>query len=299
MRIFAAAFAVISMLGLAAPADAKPCAEFFGSERGFEGDALKFLQDLDYRQGMVEFEDAGAIINVPNGYYLLDSKDARAVLEEAWGNPPDESTFGMLFPKYATPLDQDLPWGIVISFEDIGFVSDDDAESADYDALIKQMEASALASNAQRKQSGYSTISAMQWAERPHYERQHRIVHWAKKITWGEGGETLNYDVRMLGRYGVLSMSYIASVDALPTVKASIPDVLEFASYKEGSTYEEYNSWFDTAAGVGIAGLVAGKVASKAGLFAIGLVLLKKFGVFLLVPLAFIGRLFKRNRPEA
>jgi len=131
-----------------------------------------------------------------------------------------------------------------------------------------------------------------------HCKRLQRIIRRAKTVSWGSGDKSLNYDVRLLDRYGVLSMSYIADVDALPIVKASIPDILEFASYKEGSTYKKYNSWFDTAAGVGIAGLVGGKVALKAGLFAVGLVLLKKLCPLFLVPFAFLGKLFRPSGPQ-
>ena len=296
MRFLATAAAALALAS--GPADAAPYEEFFGEGRGYEGNALAFLQRLDYKQGQFELEDAGAVITVPDGYYFLDRADASAVLEEAWGNPPDPTVLGMLFPRSSTPIDREIPWGIAISFEDIGYVSDDDADSTDYDALIRQIEADALATNELRKQGGYDPVAKVQWAERPHYERQPHIVHWAKRITWGNGGETLNYDVRMLGRHGVLSMSFIADVEALPVVKTSIPDVLGFASFTPSNTYEDYNSWWDKAAGVGIAGLVAGKVASKAGFFALAAIFLKKFWFLLLVPFAYVGKLFRRSKAE-
>ena len=66
------------------------------------------------------------------------------------------------------------------------------------------------------------------------------------------------------------------------------------ASFTVGNTYEDFDSSIDTVAAVGIGGLVAGKVLSKAGLLAVALIFLKKFGVFLLLPLDWLINRFRR-----
>ena len=73
---------------------------------------------------------------------------------------------------------------------------------------------------------------------------------------------------------------------------------LEFANtinFDEGFRHSDYKSG-DKVAAVGIGGLVAGtlgvKALAKAGAFAKFLPLLLKFGWILLIPLAFVGKLF-------
>jgi hypothetical protein len=49
-------------------------------------------------------------------------------------------------------------------------------------------------------------------------------------------------------------------------------------------------------AAVGIGGLIAGKLAAKAGLIAVALIALKRFGILLLVPLAGLWRFIRGNK---
>lgn len=52
----------------------------------------------------------------------------------------------------------------------------------------------------------------------------------------------------------------------------------------------------DTVAAIGVGGLIAGKLAAKAGFLVVALIALKKFGLLLLVPLAGLWRFIRGNR---
>ena len=75
--------------------------------------------------------------------------------------------------------------------------------------------------------------------------------------------------------------------------------MLAFTNFTDGNRYADYNPSTDKLASYGLAALVAGGLASKAGLFAkLGVLLLagKKFIVLGVLGLAaFIGRLFKKK----
>ena len=75
---------------------------------------LQFLRSLHYRTGDVALADAGATLHVRPGFQYLDSADARKVLEEYWGNPPDESVLGLLVPDDAR-LDSEHSWAVVVT----------------------------------------------------------------------------------------------------------------------------------------------------------------------------------------
>ena len=90
--------------------------------------------------------------------------------------------------------------------------------------------------------------------------------------------------------------SYIATVEQLPEIKQSLDEVLGVADFNTGSKYTDFLPGTDTVAAVGIGGLIAGKLAAKAGLIAVALIALKKFGILLLVPLAGLWRFIRGNK---
>lgn len=82
-----------------------------------------------------------------------------------------------------------------------------------------------------------------------------------------EAADTLNYDVRVLGKEGVLSMNAVASVEQLRTIRQEMQAVLPQVAFTPGNRYEDFDPGSGRYAAYGIAGLVAGKAAAKVGLF--------------------------------
>ena len=96
---------------------------------------------------------------------------------------------------------------------------------------------------------------------------------------------TLNYDIRVLGRRGYLSLNAVAGVSDLADVQAGMQQLLPMTEFDPGSRYADYDAKNDKLAAYGIAALIGGGIAAKAGLFAkLGVLLLagKKFVVLLL-----------------
>ncbi|MBJ6143476.1 DUF2167 domain-containing protein [Hymenobacter sp. BT559] len=95
-------------------------------------------------------------------------------------------------------------------------------------------------------------------------------MHWAKLLRFGSSPDsTLNYNVRLLGRKGVLVLNAVAAPEQLAEIKASIPGLLANVSFAKGQQYTDYNASIDEVAAYTIGGLVAGKVLAKVGFFAI------------------------------
>ncbi|HBS35191.1 MAG TPA: DUF2167 domain-containing protein [Parvularcula sp.] len=270
-----------------------------GAATGWSAEEQAFLDKLDRKTGAVKIGAAKATLNVPETLYFLDAEDARAVLEEAWGNPPDESTLGMILPAGATPLDDGV-WAATISFSDEGYVSDDDAGKINYDELMASMQEDARASNAWRDENGYPKVDLVGWAEPPTYDAGSHKLYWAKELKFGESEvNTLNYDIRVLGRSGVLVIGFIADMNALPEIRAAAPEVLSVAAFDEGARYADYQHGVDKKAAYGLAGLITGGViAKKAGLFAAIAIFAKKFvGIIvagLVAAAAYVRKFFKK-----
>lgn len=266
------------------------------------------VEALNPRRGEVPIESAQATLDLGTAYDFYDAADARRILTELWGNPPEASddVLGLVMPAGASPLSDS--WGAAVSYEPTGYVSDEDAQSADYDELLEQMQAGESENNAQRAQAGYPAMNLVGWAERPTYDATRHSVVWAQNIRFADSTRnTLNYDVRMLGRRGVLSLNLISTMDQLPEVKRAAAAFASHAEFNAGATYADYDSSTDATADYGVGGLVAAGVgvaaAQKLGIFA----LLLKFGKFIFIGLiallaAFRGKiagLFGGRKEEA
>jgi uncharacterized membrane-anchored protein len=106
----------------------------------------------------------------------------------------------------------------------------------------------------------------------------------------------LNYNIRVLGRKGVLILNFIAGMSQKEIIDSKLDTVLSMAEFDQGSRYEDFDPDIDTVAAYGLGALVAGKVAVKTGLLAAALLFLKKFGVIVVAGVAGVfGKIFKRK----
>lgn len=263
-----------------------------------EDEMAQFLRSLSFRTGQVAIPEAHATLDVADGFKYLGHDDTRKVLEDLWGNPPDDEVIGLIVPDDAD-LASDHSWAVLVTYSDEGYVSDADAAEIDYDDLLAQMKDETEAENDARIDAGYEGIELVGWARPPSYDQASKRLHWAKELAFeGADGHTLNYDIRVLGRAGYLSLNAIAAMDDLDRVRAGMDKVLPMAQFDSGHRYADYKEGDKTAA-YGLAALVTGGVLAKTGFFAkLGIVLLKfwkllAIGVIGLAALA--GKLFKKK----
>jgi uncharacterized membrane-anchored protein len=253
---------------------------------------------LDRQHGEVNLPNGVAKLNVPDSFYYLNPADSEKVLVDVWGNPPGsgKDTLGMLFPSDITPFDENS-WAVSIDYEEDGYVSDENADEIDYQELLTQMKEETSAASQQRIQQGYEPIKLIGWASEPFYDKSSHKLHWAKEIQFGNQQiNTLNYNIRVLGRKGVLVLNFIAGMDQKSLIDSKLDTVLALAEFNQGSRYEDFDPDIDKVAAYGIGALVAGKVVAKTGLLATALIFLKKFGVLIVVGIgAMLGKVFKRK----
>ena len=203
----------------------------------------------------------------------------------------------MLFPSESTPFD-DGAWAVTIEYEEDGHVSDKDADKINYDDLLSQMKEETQAASEQRAKKGYEPIELVGWAAKPYYDKDSHKLHWAKELKFGDQEDhTLNYNIRVLGRKGVLVLNFIAGMDQKALIDSKVDSVLALANFDEGNQYSDFNPDIDKVAAYGIGALVAGTVLAKTGLITAALILLKKFGIFVLLGLgALVKMLFGKKK---
>jgi uncharacterized membrane-anchored protein len=289
--------AVAVTMAIANPVVAETYAQAFPqSASRLTDEGRKVVEPLDFKQGDVSLADGHAKLSVPKGYFFLDPASATQFLTRIWRNPNADGILGLLVPAGKSPLTQSA-WAIAIEYDNVGYVSDTDAASTDYQSLLQTMKDDTEAANAKRKADGFEAVHLIGWAEPPHYDANAHALYWAKELAFdGQDDHTLNFNVRMLGRKGVLVMNFIAPISRLSDVKAAVPDVLAMTSFEGGNRYQDFSPSVDRVAAVGLAGLIAGTAAVKPGLFVLGLLLLKKFFILLLAPLYWLKSKLKRRK---
>jgi len=261
--------------------------------------AEQFLASLKPQHGTIDLPGGIATLNLNEDFYYLTPDDTERLIVDGWGNPPGNKTLGMIIPQATNPMSR-AGWGVLVSYKDDGHISDDDAAKIDYTELLKQMQDEDVENNKERIKQGYAGLELLGWAEPPRYDEQSHKMFWARELKVDNAPDnTLNYSIRVLGRAGVLELNAVASMTDLPTIQKELPNILAFTNFTDGNRYADYDPGTDKLAKYGLAALVAGGIAGKAGLFAkLGLVLLaaKKFIVVgVLVAAGFVRKLFNRK----
>lgn len=280
-------------------------AAFFVSIAGFaqEIDSTQIWADLvesnlKYETGVIDLKDGNAKLTVPKGFKFLNKEQSIYVLTELWGNPVDSSTLGMLVPENRGVVGE-KSWAFTISYDAMGYVKDDDADDIDYSELLKEQQKEFEEANPERVKAGYQPIQFVGWASTPFYDKNKKVLHWAKELKFGTDSlSTLNYNLRVLGRKGIFMLNAVASMDELNEVKSAIDKVITSVEFNEGSRYADFDSNIDEVAAWTIGGLVAGKILAKVGIFAV----LAKFGKVIIFGLiaagGFIWRLITGKRKK-
>jgi uncharacterized membrane-anchored protein len=292
-------FGIILLVGVAwsTLAEAKTYKEMFGADPDVDPKYKTVLETLDFKQGKIALARAHASLSTGADFYYLDAADTAKVLSALWGNPPDQAgnTLGMIFPAKSTPEGANS-WGTIIEYSDDGYVSDEEAENADFSSVLADLQQSTNESNEERKKAGYEPITLVGWASPPFYDKATHSLHWARDLIFGtdmSARHTLNYQLRVLGREGVLEMNFVAGIDQLSDVKASIPKVTDLVAYDTQKKYDDHKDG-DKVAAYGLAGLIAvgagAKIAAKVGFLALALAFLKKGFVVVLIAAGAIFR---------
>src|SRR5688500_9139629 len=98
------------------------------------------LATLQYREGAQTLAEADAVLALDAQFRFLPAADARRVLEDFWGNPPDESVLGMVVPADVS-LAAEESWAAVVTYSAEGYVSDEEASAIDYAEMLQEMQA--------------------------------------------------------------------------------------------------------------------------------------------------------------
>jgi uncharacterized membrane-anchored protein len=265
-------------------------------------EAEKLVAGLKFQEGEISLQDGLATVHVADSLRFLEGKDAQTVLVKLWGNPPQPEPLGMLMPAGVSPMSAES-WAVIITYEEDGYVKDEDAEKIDYSELLDEMKKGVEEQNAERLKAGYEPIHLVGWAKAPYYDRQTHKLYWAKELKFASSDvNTLNYNIRVLGRSGVLVLNAVSGMDQLPEIEQARSKIIAAVDFNPGRRYTDFKPGSDKVATYGLATLVAGGVAAKLGFFKglwVAILAAKKFVIIGIVAVAaWLRKLFGKKTPR-
>ena len=229
----------------------------------------RIVNSLDFRRGSIKLDNGLATIDLPEAFRYLGPADSQTLLTKLWGNPPGtgQGTLGMILPTDPSPFSPE-GWAVIVYYNPAGYVSDEDAADLDAEQLMKEMQEATVEGNKERAAQGYEEVHLLGWAREPRYDPAAKKIHWGKRLSFGNAtDETLNYEIRVLGRRGYLELNVVAPMTALQNIDQTSDKILAMVHFDQGNTYAEFNPDVDETAAYGIAGLIAGGILTKAGFF--------------------------------
>ena len=163
----------------------------------------------------------------------------------------------------------DVSWESYFSFDEIGYVKDD--EQLDADELLELSREGDKAGNKYRKKQGWPTLTTVGWEFEPRYDSTNNLLEWAFIVQNDDTKrKSINYNTRILGRNGVMNVVLVATPDVLHAAVSDFKVKVKGFKFNSGDKYSEYREG-DRVAEFGLAALIAGgaaALASKKGFWA-------------------------------
>lgn len=234
-----------------------------------------------------------AVIDLPKGYIFIDKANAGKFLEYNH-NIPDGDELGIV-------LSEKSSWFVIYSFQDIGYVKDDEKSNLDADALLQNITEATSAANEERRLRGWGSMNIVGWQEKPHYEQVSHNLEWSIIGENDKGHRTINHNSRFLGRRGVISANLVASPETIHE------DIAAFRTYTSGFSFTPDNKYTafvqgDKVAEYGLTALILGggaAAAAKTGLLKSLFKMLAAFWKLIVLAVVALGgavaKLFRRK----
>ena len=266
---------LLSLCTAALIALANPVA--WAQDADFENKAKALLAQAEPGPKTIDL-GAQASMQLPAGMAFLPKQPADKLMQMV-GNGTDPNRYGIII-----PTSEEDDWMADLSYIDSGYIKDDDAKNWDVDALLKNIKEGTKEQNKERAERGIPPLEVGGWVEKPHYDAATRhLIYSVDAKTVGEATPSVNYNTYALGRYGYISLNFVADLDTIERYKPTAQQLLAAIEYRAGQRYADFNPTTDKIAEYGIAALVGGLAAKKLGLLAVIAAFAVKFSKLLIV----------------
>ncbi len=186
-------------------------------------------------------------VDLPEGMVLFEHTEAKALLEQSGASGENvNAAIGKI----------GADWLVIVEYQDVGYVTDTDADQLDPGELFKSYEEGNNTQNERRKAMGIGALYLDGWSEMPKYNKlTHRLV-WGLKGHSDEG-PVINAFTRILGRNGYMSVNLVDAPERIESSKEATAALFARTRFKTGYTYTDHQEG-DKSSGMGLRALVLG-----------------------------------------
>jgi len=114
-----------------------------------------------------------ASLQLPAAMVYVPAEETRHLMQAINGHYND-SLQGMLL-----PISDQEAWMMLLSFEPVGYIRDDDAKAWDPDEMLNSLKEGTEAANQERRQRGIPELEVLGWAEVPVYSAGNHQLRWS------------------------------------------------------------------------------------------------------------------------
>lgn len=234
-----------------------------------------------------------ASVDLDPDFVFLDGEDTKQMALD-FGDPVYDTEIGSIY-----PMDEDETWAVFFDYEETGHIKDDEKEKIDAKALLKSYKEGAEEVNKDRQPEDRYYVTG--WDIEPFYDEQTHNLTWSLLLEDENKEAFLNYNTRLLTREGTISVVLVTDPQNMKADKQILDKkILSMLNVKDGNKYTDFDESTDKVAGYGLSALILGgaglAVAKKAGLIAVLLVFVKKFGVVIVAGLAALWGFIRKKK---
>ncbi|AOZ94713.1 hypothetical protein LPB68_13605 [Paenibacillus crassostreae] len=252
--------------------------------------------ELNWVEGSGQEVGLGSIatLKLQTGLVFLD-KDNTLAHELSYGGVPSYKEIGSVY-----PMDENETWAVFFDYDEVGHIDDAEKNDIDADALLKSYKEGTEAANKETTEDNHLFVDG--WDVPPTYDDNLHNLKWSLLAHDINNQPLINYNVRILTREGYISAILVTDPEHMDEDRKSFENlVLSNFSVNTGEGYTDFDESTDKLAEMGLTGLIVGGagvvVAKKVGLIAMLVVLLKKFGIIIVVAIGGLFRyLFKKRK---
>jgi uncharacterized membrane-anchored protein len=185
------------------------------------------------------------LLKLSDRHSFLGESEAKELLERL-GNFNNGNVVGLIASN-----DVRATWFVTIRYDEQGYVKD--TGRIDPDELLSALKDGTEEANRERRAHGFKPLHVIGWSEPPQYDRALHRLEWALRAS-SDDGETVNFNTRVLGRKGTVSLDLVCDPADLVGDMPEVADLLQGTTFKTGARYEDFDARMDRIAQYGLAG---------------------------------------------
>ena len=205
---------------------------------------------------------ASVTLDMPSDLGYLPDEQTDILLHQVLRYPGKIASLGSIIPT-TVGIGSPAFWATLITYREDGHISDDGAQALlDPTAVLDRLEAENGARNANLEKHGFSVLGTeiVGWVKPPHYDSATHVLTWALEFAPHDGKEhQFSFNVRILGRIGVISMTLSGKLEQLPMLEKATEEIARIVRLNPPNRYED-SSWMDKSADYTVADIVAGNM---------------------------------------